>query len=251
MQDRPPHAQHSHHTLPSASPSSSVTLRSPAAVGPSPPRQHSLPSPLCQSKCPCAFRPWLRCRLHREDFPDHTSTASLTPSERPEHSAKALVTPLPSVTPVAWWLSCSAFRPSPLSPPHGRARHTVSPQQLGIGPTYEGSRRRAPGGSSGREHNSRAEESEAEIASPPCRAPGSKPTPPGLAFQASHRGNLQFRPSLRTRARAALAPYHGNLAPLSLINSLILPNSQLQKRERVPCSECLLQHSSYFDYSGP
>lgn len=109
VQDRPPHAQHSHHTLPSASPFSSVTLRSPAAVGPSPLRQHSLPSPLCQSKCPCAFRAWLTCRLHQEDFPDHTSTASLTPSERPEHSAMALVTPLPSVTPVAWWLSCSAF----------------------------------------------------------------------------------------------------------------------------------------------
>lgn len=79
---------------------------------PSPPdpAKHGLPF-LCQAKCPCAFRPQLRCHLPQEDSPDQTSPAGLTPSECPEHSALALVTPRP------WSLQWFGGSAVPLPPP--------------------------------------------------------------------------------------------------------------------------------------
>lgn len=79
---------------------------------PSPPdpAKHGLPF-LCQAKCPCAFRPQLRCHLPQEDSPDQTSPAGLTPSECPEHSALALVTPRP------WSLQWFGGSAAPLPPP--------------------------------------------------------------------------------------------------------------------------------------
>lgn len=128
-------------------------------VEPSPAGQHSLPS-LCQSNCPCAFRPQLKCCLSQEDFPDHTSTADLTPSECSGLSELAPVTPLPWLTPAVWLLSCPtspnlhSFSFSWEGQAHSQylivAHWTLS---------YECSLLRAPGSSSRREHNSRAEES--------------------------------------------------------------------------------------------
>lgn len=85
-------APSTHHRLPSASPVCSSDLgcstHRPSLAG-----QHSLPCPLCQSMCPCTFRPQLGCHLPQEESPDCTSTADL--SECPEHTELALVTPLP------------------------------------------------------------------------------------------------------------------------------------------------------------
>ena len=78
---------------------------------PSRPSPRSLPSPLCQAKCPCAFRPQLRCHLPQEDSPDQSSPAGPTPSECPKHSAMALVTPLP------WSLQWFGGSAAPLPPP--------------------------------------------------------------------------------------------------------------------------------------
>lgn len=81
---------------------------------PSPPdpAQRGLPSPLCQAKCPCAFRPQLRCHLPQEDSPDQSSPAGPTPSECPKHSAMALVTPLPWS--LQWFGGSAAPLPRPL-----------------------------------------------------------------------------------------------------------------------------------------
>ena len=80
---------------------------------PSPPdpAQHGLPSPLCQAKCPSAFRPQLRCHFPQEDSPDQTSPAGPTPSECPGHSALPLVTPRPRS--LQWFGGSAASLPAP------------------------------------------------------------------------------------------------------------------------------------------
>lgn len=118
---------------------------------------HIFPS-LCQSNCPCAFRPQLKYCLPQEDFPDHTSTADLTPPECPELSELAPVITLPWLTPAVWLLSCPtslhlhSFSFSWKGQAHGQYVIVVHWTL-----TYKASLLRAPSSSSGREHNSRRE----------------------------------------------------------------------------------------------
>ena len=84
-----------------------------------------------------------------------------------------------------------------------------------------------------------------------------RPQAQSLPFLASPpcvfcRGNLQFRLAQGTRASISFWPYHGSLAPLCLINSLILPNSSpLVKKstlaQRAVCS--VLGCGKLFDYA--
>lgn len=173
----------------------------------------------------------LKCCHPQEDFPGHTSTADLTPSECPEHSELALVTPLPWATPVVWWLHSFSLW-------EGQAHHQYSViARWSL--SYEGRLLRASGSSPRRKHNSRAElrlrtrllttrpvlparlqvQSLPFLGSPPCVFCL------GNRVQAvSGNKNLEF----------SFLPYHGNLASLCLINSLILPNSHLHQRKKVP-----------------
>ena len=125
--------------------------------------------------------------------------------------------------------------------------------------SYEGSLLRVPGSGPRREYNSRAESQHRESqtpdpwASPPCKAPGSKPALPGLTSLCFLSWESPVQAGSGNKGQHfSFWPYHGSLAPLCLINSLILPNSSpLVKKstlaQRAVCS--VLGCGKLFDYA--